>query len=127
MLLDNVNKDLLLGGIFTDLHTNLVGNAGTFFHEFTGRIMKPRHIIITRPIRVSLEPKRLLLVVCAGTGTQLGLNQRSKYQLADSGGGLGAYLIFPSVVGYGIMGCLSLYLGWEIKECFRNGELGLDF
>lgn len=107
-------------------HTELVGDFCTFLHELTRRISKPRHVVIAWPVRLALEPKRLFLVVHAGTRTQLGLRKENKYRGSDWDGDGIPHFIFPSIVGLSIMGSFALYISREIKESLGNRELGLN-
>lgn len=85
----------------------MVRDLGALFHERLGRLPKPRHVGITRPLRISLQPQRLLLVVGARTGPQLGL-------------------VLPPVVVCGAVRRLAFQLRVKIEEGLGNGELRLD-
>lgn len=102
--------------------TDLVGNAFTLLHKRLGCFAKIRYVVIAWPLGMALQPKRLFLIVCSSAGTQLSLQRTT--QLVEFSISLGStHLVFPAVIGFGIMRCLALDLGRKIEELLGYREL----
>lgn len=85
----------------------MVRDLGALVHKRRGRLPKPRYVGVTRPLRVSLQPQRLLLVVGACAGPQL-------------------RLVLPPVVVFGAVRRLALERWDKVEEGLGDGELRLD-
>lgn len=85
----------------------MIRDLGALIHEQLGLLPERRYVLVTRPLRISLQPQRLLLVICARAGPQLRLK-------------------FPPIVVLGAMRRLALDFWAEVEKGLGNGESGLD-